>query len=116
MDHRLCWPAPLAEALRAGARHGKAMPPLTLGAPAEDVAVTGPWPAGTLCYAADEWLHDARVAMSSDQGLTPRKTTAFDKWGQVTLGLPFSPTSPDHGTAFDIAGRGVACPTPSSPR
>jgi len=48
--------------------------------------------------------------MYHDQGLIPAKTLAFDSGVNVTLGLPFVRTSPDHGTAFDIAGRGVADP------
>jgi 4-hydroxythreonine-4-phosphate dehydrogenase len=49
--------------------------------------------------------------MYHDQGLIPAKTLAFDSGVNVTLGLPFVRTSPDHGTAFDIAGKGIASPT-----
>jgi 4-hydroxythreonine-4-phosphate dehydrogenase len=52
--------------------------------------------------------YDAALAMYHDQALIPIKTIAFDEGVNVTLGLPFVRTSPDHGTAFDIAGRGVA--------
>ena len=53
---------------------------------------------------------DAVVAMYHDQGLAPLKMIAFDTGVNVTLGLPFVRTSPDHGTAYDIAGKGVARP------
>jgi 4-hydroxythreonine-4-phosphate dehydrogenase len=52
--------------------------------------------------------YDAALAMYHDQGLIPIKTLAFDEGVNVTLGLPFVRTSPDHGTAFGIAGKGVA--------
>lgn len=55
--------------------------------------------------------HDAYLALYHDQGLIPVKLMAFDRAVNTTLGLPFIRTSPDHGTAFDIAGRGVADPT-----
>jgi 4-hydroxythreonine-4-phosphate dehydrogenase len=54
--------------------------------------------------------YDAALAMYHDQALVPIKTIAFDDAVNVTLGLPFVRTSPDHGTAFDIAGRGMARP------
>ncbi|HTR62778.1 MAG TPA: 4-hydroxythreonine-4-phosphate dehydrogenase PdxA, partial [Candidatus Binataceae bacterium] len=54
---------------------------------------------------------DAAVAMYHDQGLIPLKTLEFDRAVNVTLGLPFIRTSPDHGTAFDIAGTGRANPS-----
>jgi 4-hydroxythreonine-4-phosphate dehydrogenase len=54
--------------------------------------------------------YDAAVCMYHDQALIPIKTLAFDEGVNVTLGLPFIRTSPDHGTAFDIAGKGVARP------
>jgi 4-hydroxythreonine-4-phosphate dehydrogenase len=53
---------------------------------------------------------DVALAMYHDQALIPIKTIAFDEAVNVTLGLPFVRTSPDHGTAFDIAGRGIARP------
>ncbi|RUW60749.1 4-hydroxythreonine-4-phosphate dehydrogenase PdxA, partial [Mesorhizobium sp. M2A.F.Ca.ET.067.02.1.1] len=52
--------------------------------------------------------YDAALCMYHDQALIPAKTLAFDEAVNVTLGLPFIRTSPDHGTAFDIAGRGIA--------
>ena len=54
--------------------------------------------------------YDAALCMYHDQALIPIKTLAFDEGVNVTLGLPFVRTSPDHGTAFDIAGRGKARP------
>jgi 4-hydroxythreonine-4-phosphate dehydrogenase len=78
---------------------------------AEGLAVTGPWPADTLFHAAARGAYDAALAMYHDQALVPIKTIAFDEAVNVTLGLPFVRTSPDHGTAFDIAGQGIARPT-----
>ena len=54
--------------------------------------------------------YDAAICMYHDQALIPVKTLAFDEAVNVTLGLPFVRTSPDHGTAFDIAGKGIARP------
>ena len=73
--------------------------------------VTGPHPADTLFHAAARARYDACVAMYHDQALIPIKTLDFDRGVNVTLGLPFIRTSPDHGTALDIAGKGVANPT-----
>ncbi len=75
---------------------------------AEGIAVTGPHPADTLFHAAARARYDVVVTMYHDQALIPIKTIAFDTGVNVTLGLPFVRTSPDHGTAFDIAGRGIA--------
>ena len=72
--------------------------------------VTGPWPADTLFHKAYHGEFDAVVAMYHDQGLAPLKMIAFDSGVNLTLGLPFVRTSPDHGTAFDIAGKGIANP------
>jgi 4-hydroxythreonine-4-phosphate dehydrogenase len=54
--------------------------------------------------------YDAAICMYHDQALIPAKALAFDESVNVTLGLPFIRTSPDHGTAFDIAGKGLARP------
>jgi 4-hydroxythreonine-4-phosphate dehydrogenase len=78
---------------------------------AEGLAVTGPHPADTLFHAAARARYDVVVTMYHDQALIPIKTLAFDTAVNVTLGLPFVRTSPDHGTAFDIAGRGIADPS-----
>lgn len=77
---------------------------------AESVRAWGPIPADTLFHARARAGYDAALAMYHDQALIPIKTIAFDEAVNVTLGLPFVRTSPDHGTAFDIAGRGVARP------
>jgi 4-hydroxythreonine-4-phosphate dehydrogenase len=78
---------------------------------AEGVEIRGPLSADTLFHAAARRTYDAVLAMYHDQALIPIKTLAFDAAVNVTLGLPFVRTSPDHGTAFDIAGRGIASPT-----
>ena len=70
----------------------------------------GPLPPDTLFYRAVEGDFDGVLCMYHDQGLIPLKLHAFHEGVNVTLGLPFIRTSPDHGTAFDIAGRGVARP------
>ncbi|GGH19443.1 4-hydroxythreonine-4-phosphate dehydrogenase [Cribrihabitans marinus] len=73
--------------------------------------LTGPHPADTMFHAAARARYDAAIAMYHDQALIPIKTLDFDRGVNVTLGLPFIRTSPDHGTAFDIAGTGTANPT-----
>jgi 4-hydroxythreonine-4-phosphate dehydrogenase len=70
----------------------------------EGFQVTGPHPADTMFHARARQAYDAAVTMYHDQALIPLKTLAFDEGVNVTLGLPFIRTSPDHGTAFDIAG------------
>jgi 4-hydroxythreonine-4-phosphate dehydrogenase len=76
----------------------------------QGLTVTGPHPADTLFHAEARSAYDAVVAMYHDQALIPFKTIAFDHGVNVTLGLPFVRTSPDHGTAFAIAGTGQANP------
>ena len=78
---------------------------------AEGIDARGPLPADTLFHAAARATYDAALAMYHDQALIPIKTLAFDHAVNVTLGLPFVRTSPDHGTAFDIAGTGRADPS-----
>lgn len=73
--------------------------------------LTGPHPADTLFHAAARARYDAAVCMYHDQALIPIKTLDFDRGVNVTLGLPFIRTSPDHGTAFDIADTGQANPS-----
>jgi len=73
--------------------------------------VRGPLPADTMFHAAARKSYDCAVCMYHDQALIPIKTLAFDDGVNVTLGLPFVRTSPDHGTAFDIAGTGRANPS-----
>jgi 4-hydroxythreonine-4-phosphate dehydrogenase len=77
---------------------------------AAGVAVSGPHAADTLFRPSARKSYDAVIAMYHDQALIPVKTIAFDRAVNVTLGLPFIRTSPDHGTAFDIAGKGLADP------
>ena len=77
---------------------------------AEGIDARGPLPADSLFHAAARASYDAALAMYHDQALIPIKTLAFDHAVNVTLGLPFVRTSPDHGTAFDIAGTGRADP------
>ena len=77
---------------------------------AEGLSVSGPHPADTLFHLERRKSYDAVLAMYHDQALIPAKTLAFDTGVNVTLGLPFVRTSPDHGTAFDIAGKGIASP------
>lgn len=77
---------------------------------AEGIDVRGPLAADTLFHAAARQSYDAALCMYHDQALIPIKTLAFDRAVNVTLGLPFVRTSPDHGTAFDIAGTGRANP------
>jgi len=83
--------APVLEALRA-----------------EGMDLIGPLSADTMFHAAARKTYDAAVCMYHDQALIPIKTLDFDRGVNVTLGLPFIRTSPDHGTAFDIAGQGIA--------
>ena len=80
-------------------------------AQSDDMVLTGPHPADTLFHAAARRRYDAAIAMYHDQALIPIKTLDFDNGVNVTLGLPFIRTSPDHGTAFDIAGQGLANPS-----
>jgi 4-hydroxythreonine-4-phosphate dehydrogenase len=76
----------------------------------EGIGIVGPLPADTMFHPRARARYDAALTMYHDQGLIPAKTLAFDEGVNVTLGLPFVRTSPDHGTAFDIAGKGVANP------
>ncbi|MCB1362600.1 MAG: 4-hydroxythreonine-4-phosphate dehydrogenase PdxA [Rhodobacteraceae bacterium] len=89
----LDWIAPLVAEMRCG-----------------DMTLTGPHPADTMFHAEARARYDAAIAMYHDQALIPIKTLDFDTGVNVTLGLPFIRTSPDHGTALDIAGRGIARP------
>jgi 4-hydroxythreonine-4-phosphate dehydrogenase len=75
------------------------------------IAVRGPLPADTMFHPGARATYDAALCMYHDQALIPIKTLAFDHAVNVTLGLPFVRTSPDHGTAFDIAGTGSGDPS-----
>ncbi|RCL03461.1 MAG: 4-hydroxythreonine-4-phosphate dehydrogenase [Candidatus Tokpelaia sp. JSC161] len=76
----------------------------------EGLNAKGPFPADTLFHAQARKKYDAALCMYHDQALIPVKTIGFDKTVNVTLGLPFIRTSPDHGTAFNIAKKGIASP------
>jgi 4-hydroxythreonine-4-phosphate dehydrogenase len=77
---------------------------------AEGIDAFGPLPADTMFHPRARAGYDAALCMYHDQALIPAKALAFDEAVNVTLGLPFIRTSPDHGTAFDIAGKGIARP------
>jgi 4-hydroxythreonine-4-phosphate dehydrogenase len=76
----------------------------------EGIDVSGPFPPDTVFHQAYRGKFHVVVCMYHDQGLIPLKMIAFDKGVNVTLGLPIIRTSVDHGTAFDIAGKGLANP------
>ncbi|MDE2362511.1 MAG: 4-hydroxythreonine-4-phosphate dehydrogenase PdxA [Hyphomicrobiales bacterium] len=78
---------------------------------AAGIDARGPLSADTMFHGAARAQYDAALCMTHDQALIPIKTLAFDTGVNVTLGLPFVRTSPDHGTAFDIAGKGLANPS-----
>ena len=78
---------------------------------ADGIDARGPLPADSMFHQAARESYDVALAMYHDQALIPIKTLAFDHAVNVTLGLPFVRTSPDHGTAFDIAGTGRADPS-----
>ena len=75
---------------------------------ADGIDVSGPRPPDTMFHAAARRGYDAALCMYHDQALIPVKTVDFDSGVNITLGLPFVRTSPDHGTALDIAGTGAA--------
>jgi 4-hydroxythreonine-4-phosphate dehydrogenase len=77
----------------------------------EGIEIRGPLPADTMFHEAARRTYDCAICMYHDQALIPIKTLAFEDAVNVTLGLPFVRTSPDHGTAFDIAGTGKANPS-----
>jgi 4-hydroxythreonine-4-phosphate dehydrogenase len=75
------------------------------------IAVSGPYPPDALFHKAYHGYFDIIVCMYHDQGLIPLKMIAFDKGVNITVGLPIIRTSPDHGTAYDIAWKGIADPS-----
>jgi 4-hydroxythreonine-4-phosphate dehydrogenase len=77
---------------------------------ADGIDARGPLAADSMFHEAARKTYDCAICMYHDQALIPIKTLAFDDGVNVTLGLPFIRTSPDHGTAFDIAGTGRANP------
>ena len=93
-----------------GREDGEVLLPAVNACREEGISVEGPFPADTLFVRAVRGEFDAVVACYHDQGLVPIKLVAFGHAVNVTLGLPIIRTSVDHGTAFDIAGRGVADP------
>ena len=78
---------------------------------AKGLDIAGPCPADTLFHQAARATYDAAICMYHDQALVPFKTLSFEDGVNVTLGLPFIRTSPDHGTAFTLAGTGKASPS-----
>jgi 4-hydroxythreonine-4-phosphate dehydrogenase len=78
---------------------------------AEGIDVSGPWPPDTMFTRTARARYDAAICMYHDQALIPLKTLDMDHGVNVTLGLPIVRTSPDHGTAYDIAGKGIADPS-----
>jgi len=85
--------------------------PAIEAARSEGIDVSGPWPGDTVFMQARKGNFDIVVAQYHDQGLIPVKYLGLDKGVNITLGLPFIRASPDHGTAFDIAGHGIADPS-----
>ena len=92
-----------------GRRPGTIRPAVDRAA-AEGIPVAGPFPPDTVFLRALDKTDTVAVALYHDQGLIPFKLVSFATGVNVTLGLPFVRTSPDHGTAFDIAGKGAADP------
>lgn len=91
-----------------GDEEQRVISPTILMAQEVGIDCCGPYPADTLFVKASRGEFDGVVAMYHDQGLIPVKLLAFDKAVNVTIGLPIIRTSPSHGTAFDIAGKGIA--------
>jgi 4-hydroxythreonine-4-phosphate dehydrogenase len=94
-----------------GTEDQKIVAPAVARLKAEGIDVRGPLPADSMFHERARKTYDAALCMYHDQALIPIKTLAFDHAVNVTLGLPFVRTSPDHGTAFDIAGTGRADPS-----
>jgi 4-hydroxythreonine-4-phosphate dehydrogenase len=99
------------EAGTLGEEESRVIAPAVTALRAEGIAAAGPAPADTLFHPAARARYDAALCMYHDQALIPLKTIDFAGGVNVTLGLPFVRTSPDHGTALDIAPRGIADPT-----
>jgi 4-hydroxythreonine-4-phosphate dehydrogenase len=94
-----------------GAEETQVIRPAVEAARARGVDIAGPFPGDTIFLRASRGDFDAVIACFHDQGLIPVKLLAFGRSVNVTLGLPIIRTSVDHGTAFDIAGQGVADPS-----
>lgn len=93
-----------------GDEEARCIAPAIAAARAEGLDASGPWPGDTVFMRARQGEFDIVVAQYHDQGLIPIKYLGLDEGVNVTVGLPFVRTSVDHGTAFDIAGRGIANP------
>ncbi|WP_281081287.1 4-hydroxythreonine-4-phosphate dehydrogenase PdxA [Variovorax paradoxus] len=91
-----------------GDEEQRTIAPAIAAARREGIDASGPWPGDTVFMQARQGRFDVVVAQYHDQGLIPVKYLGLDRGVNITLGLPFVRTSPDHGTAFDIAGRGSA--------
>lgn len=98
------------ESGRFGVEEIETIAPAIALAQEEGIDASGPWPGDTIFMRARKGEFDIVVAQYHDQGLIPVKYMGIDEGVNVTVGLPFVRTSVDHGTAFDIAGRGVADP------
>jgi 4-hydroxythreonine-4-phosphate dehydrogenase len=94
-----------------GAEDGRVQTPAVDAMRAQGVDISGPYPGDTVFVRASRGEFDAVIACYHDQGLIPVKLLAFGESVNVTLGLPIIRTSVDHGTAFDIAGKGMADPS-----
>jgi len=99
------------EAGMFGAEEREIITPAIDAAAKEGIPVSGPYPPDTVFFRAARGEFDIVVAMYHDQGLIPLKLLAFEEGVNVTVGLPIIRTSPDHGTAYEIAGRGEANPS-----
>jgi len=95
---------------RMGHEDADVIAPAVAALQAAGIAATGPLPADTMFHAAARETYDVAICMYHDQALIPIKVLDFDEGVNVTLGLPIIRTSPDHGTAFGIAGTGTARP------
>ena len=94
-----------------GEEDARVLAPVVASCREDGIDIVGPLPADTIFVTAMRGTFDAVVACYHDQGLIPVKLAAFGKAVNVTLGLPIIRTSVDHGTAFDIAGQGIADPS-----
>lgn len=93
---------------RFGDEEARIIMPAIAQARARGITLAGPFPADTLFWQASHGAYDAVIVLFHDQGLIPLKLLHFDEGVNCTLGLPIVRTSPDHGTAYDIVGKGVA--------
>ena len=93
-----------------GSEEAQLIAPAVAALRAEGIEASGPEPADTLFHAGARARYDAALCMYHDQALIPLKTLDFERGVNITLGLPFVRTSPDHGTAFGLAGKGTASP------